>query len=318
MSLYTRGETWWVYLCHEGRRIRRSTGATDKREAQRIHDELKAELWSETRHGRTWKDACVAWLKVRERSASDRYTLRALDYPDRPLSACTAESFEAVLAGKMPGTYNRHRAIIVAILNLAGIKIKIPLRRVKQGRTRFLSESEWKRLYKELPAHLKPMASFALATGLRQRNVTHLRWDQVDLKRKVTWIHADQAKGGKPIGIPLSSDAVKILRAQVGQSAEWVFPYSGRGRKAGAPITKIKTAWRLALKRAKIENFTWHGLRHTWASWHIMAETPIGVLKELGGWEDLRMVQRYAHLAPEYLAGFAGNAKPWKGLKRVA
>ncbi|WP_215852633.1 tyrosine-type recombinase/integrase [Acidithiobacillus ferrooxidans] len=47
---------------------------------------------------------------------------------------------------------------------------------------------------------------------------------------------------------------------------------------------------------------TWHGLRHTWASWHVQAGTPLAVLKGLGGWASLEMVQRYAHLSPDHTA----------------
>jgi integrase len=92
------------------------------------------------------------------------------------------------------------------------------------------------------------------------------------------------------------------------------------------------TAWRKALDRAGIRKyeekdkrtknplyphhadddyrfsdfrFRWHDLRHTWASWHVQAGTPIHVLQELGGWSDIRMVQKYAHLAPEHLAEYA-------------
>lgn len=339
MSLYQVGETWYVYITHNGERVRRSAGTTDKKAAQRFHDELKASLWAQTARpgGRTWQDACTTWLKAETRSTSDRYTLRAMDYEDRPLTECTAESFEPVLAGKTAGTANRHRALIVAILTLAGVRIKIPMRKPKAGRLRFLTEAEWKRLYATLPEHLKPLAAFSIATGLRQANVTHLRWNQVDLARKVMWIHPDQAKGGKAIGIPLSAAAKQLLQAQIGKHEEWVFPYKGRGRKEGAPIAKIKTAWQLAMERAGlghfertldddgkliskewVGDFTWHGLRHTWASWHVMAGTPLEVLQKLGGWEDLRMVMKYAHLAPEYLATFAGNAKPWKQGKAVA
>lgn len=339
MSLYQVGETWYVYITHEGERVRRSAGTTDKKAAQRFHDELKASLWAQAARpsGRTWQDACTAWLKAETRSKSDRYTLRALDYADRPLTECTAESFEPVLAGKTAGTANRHRALIVAILTLAGVRIKIPMRKLKAGRLRFLTEAEWKRLYATLPEHLKPLAAFSIATGLRQANVTHLRWNQVDLARQVMWIHPDQAKGGKAIGIPLSPEAKQLLQAQIGKHDEWVFPYKGRGRKEGGPVVKIKTAWQLAMERAGlghfertldddgkliskewVGDFTWHGLRHTWASWHVMAGTPLEVLQKLGGWEDLRMVMKYAHLAPEYLASFAGNAKPWKQEKAVA
>lgn len=338
MSLYKRGATWWIVLHHEGQRIRRSTGTTDKRVAQRAHDELRAELWAAPRSGtgRTWQDACVAWLTASERSASDRYTLRALDYADRPLTECTADSFVDALRGKTPGTYNRTRALIVAILNHAGATIKLPTRKVKIGRLRFLTHAEWQRLHAALPAHLKPIAAFAITTGLRQANITHLRWDQIDLARRVMWIHPDQSKSGQPIGIPLSAEAVVLLRQQLGCSTEWVFPYSGKGRAAGKPISKIKTAWQAAMERAGLGHFerwidakgikrkkwhgdfTFHGLRHTWASWHIMAGTPLDVLQKLGGWHDLRMVLKYAHLAPEYLASYADNAKPWQAAQDVA
>lgn len=59
------------------------------------------------------------------------------------------------------------------------------------------------------------------------------------------------------------------------------------------------------MQRAGLEGFRWHDLRHTWASWHVQAGTPLAVLKELGGWSTLDMVMRYAHLAPEHLAEHA-------------
>ena len=63
-------------------------------------------------------------------------------------------------------------------------------------------------------------------------------------------------------------------------------------------------AWNKALKRAGIEDFKWHDLRHTWASWHVQAGTPLHVLQELGGWESAEMVRRYAHLSSEHLAEY--------------
>lgn len=54
-----------------------------------------------------------------------------------------------------------------------------------------------------------------------------------------------------------------------------------------------------------ISDFRWRDLRHTWASWHVQARTPLRVLQELGGWETEAMVKRYAHLAPEHLAEHA-------------
>ncbi len=68
------------------------------------------------------------------------------------------------------------------------------------------------------------------------------------------------------------------------------------------PAGAAAAAWYKAMKRAGIENFRWHDLRHTWASWHVQSGTPLHVLQELGGWASYAMVQRYAHLAADHLA----------------
>jgi len=66
-------------------------------------------------------------------------------------------------------------------------------------------------------------------------------------------------------------------------------------------------AWREALKRAGIDDFRFHDLRHTWASWHVQRGTPLHILQELGGWESTEMVKRYAHLTAKHLADHANN-----------
>lgn len=65
------------------------------------------------------------------------------------------------------------------------------------------------------------------------------------------------------------------------------------------------TAWQKALKRAQIEDFRWHDLRHTWASWLVQNATPLNIVQEMGDWESEGMVRRYAHLAPAHLAAHA-------------
>ena len=87
--------------------------------------------------------------------------------------------------------------------------------------------------------------------------------------------------------------AIEVLGRQRGQHAERVFTYEG------APVRQLSTkAWYKALKRMGIADFKWHDPRHTWASWHVQAGTPLFALQELAGWESERMVRRYAHLAP--------------------
>jgi integrase len=81
-------------------------------------------------------------------------------------------------------------------------------------------------------------------------NVTGLTWEQVDLERRLAWVHPDQAKGRKAIGVPLNDTANAILRAEVGKDPERVFAYEGR------PVFQVSfKAWYKALKRAGIKDF---------------------------------------------------------------
>ena len=151
---------------------------------------------------------------------------------------------------------------------------------------------------------LEAMARFSLATGLRESNVTGLLWEQLDMQRQCAWVHADQAKAKKAIAVPLNNAAINIVREQIGKNNTHVFTYKGK------PVSRANNhAWQKALVRADIKDFRWHDLRHTWASWHIQNGTPIHVLQELGGWADLSMVLRYAHLSGEHLREYVNNAK---------
>ncbi len=170
-------------------------------------------------------------------------------------------------------------------------------------RVRWLTHEETSKLINELPEHLVPIVRFSLETGLRQANVTGLQWQQVDLSRACAWIHPDQAKARQAIAIPLSPNAVQIIQEQIGKNKDYVFTYQGN------QVKQVNTrAWRKALERAGIENFRWHDLRHTWASWHIQSGTPLHALQELGGWETTDMVRRYAHLSSQHLSSYAGNS----------
>jgi integrase len=90
------------------------------------------------------------------------------------------------------------------------------------------------------------------------------------------------------------------LRKQIGKHQANVFSFRGK------PVHQVNTkTWHRALKRVGIENFRWHDLRHSWASWHIQEGTSLHVLQKLGGWSSPEMVQKYAHLSSEHLAHWA-------------
>jgi integrase len=143
---------------------------------------------------------------------------------------------------------------------------------------------------------------FAIATGLRQGNVKGLEWKYVDLERKHAWIPGSKHKNGRPHSVPLNDLACAALQKQLDKHPSRVFTYRGE------PIVQIGTkAWTAALERAGIEDFRWHDLRHTFATWHRQAGTPTHELQRLGGWKTGAMVERYAHVAPEALQGAAAR-----------
>jgi len=312
---------WYRFTAPDRTTIRQSSKTDDKKKAQELADKHKASLWDQQKLGHKpqylWEDAVVKWAsESQKRSLDDDVSMfRYLDkfFSGVKLSNISRELVEKVITDKLghatPGRANRITALIRAVLRKAerewGWIDKAPsIRRLKDDnkRIRWITRQEAERLYKELPDHLEAMARFSLATGLRESNVTGLEWSQIDMQRKVTWIHPDQAKAKKAIGIPLNADAIQAIRMQMGKHERYVFTYKGN------PVLKAGgNAWKKALKRASIENFRWHDLRHTWASWHVQAGTPLNVLQELGGWSDHTMVLRYAHLAPEHLAEYANK-----------
>ena len=70
-----------------------------------------------------------------------------------------------------------------------------------------------------LPTHQRQLTRFALATGLEQANVLALQWSAVDLARRTAWVHADEAKGGEAIGVPLNDDAIAGAARGEGQAS---------------------------------------------------------------------------------------------------
>lgn len=312
---------WWCdFTAPDGKRIQRSTKTVDRKLAQEYEDKLKVQMWRIIQLGdkprRTWKEALVRWARETSRKTvqEDLAQARQLDkfVGNLHLDEITRDVVDRITewkssTGVKPATVNRLLEVLRVVLNTAvkhweWIDRAPHIRMLRQARKRirWLTRQEADRLVECLPEHLKNTCRFSLATGLRQANVVGLQWTEVDLERRVAWIHPDQSKTEMPIGVPLNREAVVLLRAQVGKHKKYCFTYRGNN------ILKCNTkAWRNALIAAGIENFRWHDLRHTWASWHVQNGTPMHVLQELGGWSDIRMVQRYAHLAPEHLSPYA-------------
>lgn len=361
MSITLRGDVWHChFVTPSGKRVRRSLNTRDKKQAQELHDKLKAEAWRVDNIGdlpaRTFEECCIRWLREKDhkRSLDDDKTkieFWLTHFSGRDVSKITAEEIYAAVSnmtnrkhlqnwesrrdaalrrGKAipeykakpvsPATKAQHLSFIRSLLRAAAndwgwIKAApaVKTRKAPGKRIRWLTKDEAERLIEECPEPLKSVVKFALATGLRRSNIIDLEWQQVNLQKKIAWVNPENAKAGKAIGIALNDTACKVLRDQIGKSQRWVFVHTkAKHRPDGTRTPEVRkmrvddnNAWYAALENAGIENFRFHDLRHTWASWLVQSGVPLSVLQEMGGWESIEMVLKYAHLAPNHLTEHA-------------
>ena len=319
-----------------GQRIRRSTETTDRKAAQEYHDRLKADLWRQDKLGeipdRTFEEAAVRFLRECEGQRDYATKLRHIDYwrgkfPGRPVRSLTADDIidalptHQIIKGKPAkpltgGTRNRYISTIKRMLNLCGEwewidrVPKFPHYHEPDVRVRWEPPEVIAALIRALRLEwMRDAAIVAVATGMREGELFGLVPSQVDLVHRHAWITHEGAKSKKARAVPLNDDAVGVLARRMQSARRLVFT---RGEGLEARIHQIdKRDLERACQISGIEDFHWHDLRHTWASWHIQRGTPLMVLKELGGWETIEMVQKYAHLAPSHLADHAGTVKFW-------
>jgi integrase len=115
-------------------------------------------------------------------------------------------------------------------------------------------------------------------------------------------LDGDEMKNGRDHGIPLNDAAVAVLRRCIGKHHTQVFTYNGQ------PVRNCSSAmWKRATKKAGIEDFRPHDMRHTWASMLAQQGVPDGVIQKLGAWETPRMVDRYRHHSAASLAPYAAK-----------
>ena len=228
-------------------------------------------------------------------------------------------------------TKNKYIQSILRILNLAyqaGLVDKVPhLPKNKEPpiRVRWITKDQANRLINTLSQDwMKVICSFALMTGARRTEILSMTWDKIDLTRRIAIVSNDVAKSGKARSLLLNDEAIALLKSIRGRHPKYVFV----GRNC-TPLNDInRKSFALAAKKCLLLDFHFHDLRHTWASWHVQAGTPLFTLKELGGWETLEMVKKYAHLNAEHLLEhankvgfndtFTAHSKPTTHLKLVA
>lgn len=205
-----------------------------------------------------------------------------------------------------PATVNRYLAALKATFSLAVRNKKadsnpvktVRLMRESNQRVRWLSEAEESRLMAVLPKKYRPMVIVSLNTALRKSEQLNLQWRDVDFRQGLLLVR--NSKPGDSRYVPMNAAVVQTLKALPRRIHS---PFVFAGRKAGAHMNDLPKYWEEYLKKAKIENFHWHDLRHTFASRLVMAGADLYTVKKLLGHHDMKMTERYAHLAPDFLKG---------------
>lgn len=221
---------------------------------------------------------------------------------------------ETTVRGKQrsPATVNRYMAVLSHAFSVAvnewGWLDDSPMRKVRKmrepkGRVRFLSDDERERLLaacrtNNQSPYLYPMVVLALSTGARYGELMGLRWEQIEIQRGMIILH--ETKNNERRALALASHALEIIKSHAKTrrlDSELVFP----NRKGDAPA-HIRTAFETALKRANIDDFRFHDLRHSAASYLAMNGASLAEIAEVLGHKTLQMVKRYAHLSETHTA----------------
>lgn len=208
-------------------------------------------------------------------------------------------------------TVNRYLAAMSHALTMASREwgwarenpmLRVTKRKESRGRVRWLVEAEIERLLAACRAsglaYLEPAVVLALCTGMRQGEILGLRWRFVDLKR--ARVVLDDTKNGERRGVAVVGPALEALRklAKVRRlDDDRVLPDTGSFRRAFGN----------AVKRAKLDDFRFHDLRHTAASYLAMNGATPNEIAAVLGHKTLAMVKRYAHLHDDHVAGVVGR-----------
>jgi integrase len=217
---------------------------------------------------------------------------------------------------RSPATVNRYLAALSIVFTTAvkewGWVDDTPLRKVtkpkeSRSRVRFLSEDERPRLLKACKesnnTFLYPVVVLALSTGMRNGEIMGLTWDVVDLQRGRAILH--DTKNGERRAVAITGHVLELLRElnKIPRiDCNLLFPAKEiRPQKPQKPID-LRFPWLAALKKANIQDFRFHDLRHSAASYLAMNGASLAEIAEVLGHKTLQMVRRYAHLSEGHTA----------------
>jgi len=306
---------WWIrYVDAQGRYRREKVGTwgnADKLLTKRKNEALQGKKLPETLRcaSVTFREIAteaLAWSDAHKRSKRmDHSRMKKLLnwFGNSPLDSITPQEIERRFQGdfRTSATWNRYRALLSLTYRLAirNNKAKdnparlIPHKAEHNERTRILAVEEEKKLrlmiLEKFPERL-PEFELALNTGMRHCEQYGARWSEVDFEHHILTVPRD--KGGRTSYVRLNDAALSALLRLREHTHETGHVCGG---SAGA------TDWfEDCLRAAGIRGFTWHCLRHTFASRATMAGADPRTVAELLRDKTLHMAMRYSHLAPDF------------------
>ena len=256
---------------------------TKQQEAMIKTDLMKGVIKGDNERSMTFEKWVSSYLELEEiqrlRSRKDRVNVVRLQlipfFGKKHLSAITPEDVEAFRAQRKKyngqaaslQTINNDHIILKHCLNVARRKrllttnpaTLVPIPSANNERDRILTAEEWKRLYDAAASHLKFILLVAYHLGQRLGEILNLTWDWADLHRGIITLRAVDTKTNKPRQVPMTPQvkATLIELSKVRDIAhKHVFVYQRN------PVREVKTAFRTACRKAGIENFRFHDLRH--------------------------------------------------------
>jgi len=317
MQLYKRNGSpkWWAtWYDPKGKRHRKSTGTDNKEQAQALAAKWQQEQFMEQHFGAIpevpFNDALLRYAQEKQREnpqgykTNARYRLQRLldrfgELNISEINLPIIQDFaEERLEQVKEGTVQKELSTLKAILNKAHREERLasvpPFPRMKalKGRCRWLTLDEEKRLLAAAAKHLRPVIAFAIDTGGRRSELLRLDWRQVDLNRSV--VTFTKTKNGEDRSIRLTDRARQVLVELGPKNSGPVFTFAGKAMKDN------KSAFTTAREKAGIEDLRFHDLRHTFASRLVQQGISLYEVMHLTGHKSVSMVQRYAHLAPDY------------------
>jgi integrase len=204
-------------------------------------------------------------------------------------------------------TLNRELAAIKGMFTWAvkmkEIKIEknparsVTLTKENNGRTRYLSQEECRTLLDACPtATMRSVITLALNTGMRRGEILHLKWKDINLRER--YLEIVEQKNGETSTIPLNSTAMDTLRSIPRRlDSDYVFA----GLIPGEPFYDLKRQFEKAVSKAKLNDVSFHTLRHSAASHLVMSGADLATVKEILRHKDYKTTLRYSHLSQDHM-----------------